>query len=170
MSGWLGNMFTSLSNMLTWIHVLSSGDYWITVAQDYKEVAVDTVVESRKHPLKTSVYLSCKLLRSIYLSCWHIFLRTTLNGLPQQMSFHLFLFFVPFLHAPILSISSPISLIYWSTLSSHFTGGRPLAAISSSFAPYSENTFQFKNASSHHQTDLTCAVFISNEIFSVGVS
>ncbi|KAK8393959.1 hypothetical protein O3P69_006273 [Scylla paramamosain] len=34
------------------------GDYWTTVAQDYKEVALDTMKESRKHPLKSSAYIS----------------------------------------------------------------------------------------------------------------
>lgn len=34
------------------------GDYWTTVARDYKDVAIDTALESRKHPMKSSVYIS----------------------------------------------------------------------------------------------------------------
>lgn len=34
------------------------------MAHDYKEVALDTVVESRKRPGKASAYLSCELLSS----------------------------------------------------------------------------------------------------------
>ncbi|KAK4309720.1 hypothetical protein Pmani_018650 [Petrolisthes manimaculis] len=34
------------------------GQYWSTVAHDYKEVAVDVVADSRRRPLKASLYVS----------------------------------------------------------------------------------------------------------------
>ncbi|KAG7164477.1 mitochondrial import inner membrane translocase subunit Tim29-like [Homarus americanus] len=34
------------------------GDYWVTVAQDYKEVAYDVVKDSRKQPFKASMVMS----------------------------------------------------------------------------------------------------------------
>lgn len=40
--------------------IFCTGDYWVTVAQDYKEVAIDVVAESRRRPLKASVYVSCE--------------------------------------------------------------------------------------------------------------
>lgn len=46
---------------LAYFHLYFTGDYWTTVAHDYKEVAIDTVVESRKRPGKACAYISCEL-------------------------------------------------------------------------------------------------------------